>query len=468
MLHLSWYDYPGKWIPPSKEDYLCLRKKRYDHKHLSTSQRIYIEKGLNDDLSFAAIARKLDKHPSTIAKEVKKYRTFQPREKDPKKPARCALFKECTLRFLCDEKGCVKMCKSCYDVKLQVSKCSYLCPEYREPQCASISKAPFVCNHCARQRTCNKNKAYYIAQNADKSSQELLVSCRQGINQAPVDIAMLDKLISPLLAQGQSLAHIYAFHGHEIPCSRKTLYNYIDQGVFTAKNIDLRRKVRYKCKPRKTGTRVSLAAKEFRIGRTYEDFQKFIQKNPDIPVVELDTVEGGRDNSTQAFLTLFFRNCSLMLIFVLQEKSQDQVIKVFDYLTEKLGIGVFQELFPVILTDNGVEFQFPERLECDKNGGIRTKIFYCNPNSSWQKGRIEKNHEYIRYVIPKGQSLDNYKQGDACVLMNHINSEARDSLNGCTPFRLSKMLLNNRLHRLLCLQEIPADQVNLKPSLLKK
>lgn len=444
------------------------KKKEYDHKHLSTSQRIHIEKGLNDGLFFAAIARKLDKHPSTIAKEVKKYRTLQPREKDPKKPARCALFKECTLRFLCDKKDCVKMCKSCYDVKLQVSKCSYLCSEYREPQCASISKAPFVCNHCARQRTCNKEKAYYIAQNADQSSQELLVSCRQGINQAPADIAMLDTLISPLLAQGQSLAHIYAFHGHEIPCSRKTLYNYIDQGVFTAKNIDLRRKVRYKCKPRKTGTRVSLAAKEFRIGRTYEDFQKFIQENPDIPVVELDTVEGGRDNSTQAFLTIFFRNCSLMLIFVLQEKSQDQVIKVFDYLTEKLGIKVFQELFPVILTDNGVEFQFPERLECDKNGEIRTKIFYCNPNSSWQKGRIEKNHEYIRYVIPKSQSLDHYKQRDACVLMNHINSEARDSLNGCTPFRLSKMLLNNRLHRLLCLQEIPGDQVHLKPSLLKK
>lgn len=444
------------------------KKKEYDHKHLSTSQRIHIEKGLNDGLSFAAIARKLDKHPSTIAKEVKKYRTLQPREKDPKKPARCALFKECTLRFLCDKKDCVKMCKSCYDVKLQVSKCSYLCSEYREPQCASISKAPFVCNHCARQRTCNKEKAYYIAQNADQSSQELLVSCRQGINQAPADIAMLDTLISPLLAQGQSLAHIYAFHGHEIPCSRKTLYNYIDQGVFTAKNIDLRRKVRYKCKPRKTGTRVSLAAKEFRIGRTYENFQKFIQENPDIPVVELDTVEGGRDNSTQAFLTIFFRNCSLMLIFVLQEKSQDQVIKVFDYLTEKLGIKVFQELFPIILTDNGVEFQFPERLECDKNGEIRTKIFYCNPNSSWQKGRIEKNHEYIRYVIPKSQSLDHYKQRDACVLMNHINSEARDSLNGCTPFRLSKMLLNNRLHRLLCLQEIPGDQVHLKPSLLKK
>ena len=81
---------------------------------------------------------------------------------------------------------------------------------------------------------------------------------------------------------------------------------------------------------------------------------------------------------------------------------------------------------------------------------------------------IEKNHEYIRYMIPKGNSLDPYDQKDATVLMNHINSEARDSLNGCTQFKLSKMLLNNNLHRLLKLKEIAPDQVTLKPSLLKK
>lgn len=107
----------------------------------------------------------------------------------------------------------------------------------------------------------------------------------------------------------------------------------------------------------------------------------------------MDTVEGGRENSTRAFLTMFFRNCSLMLIFVLEEKTQERVIEVFDLLTEKLGLKVFHELFPVILTDNGTEFQFPARLECDENGEIRTKLFYCNPNSSWQKGMIEKNHE---------------------------------------------------------------------------
>jgi IS30 family transposase len=451
----------------NKENLIMSKIISFDQKHLSTSQRIKIEKGLNDGLSFAAIARNIEKHPSTVAKEVKKYRTFQPKTSSGQ-PLQCALFKECTMRFLCEEKDCVKLCKSCYDVKLKVSRCSYLCPEYRQPQCPSIRKAPYVCNGCLKIKRCNKDKAFYIAQGADQSSQELLVSCRSGINQEAVDIALLDELISPLLKQGQSLAHIYAFHGHEIPCSRRTLYNYIEQGIFTARNIDLRRRVRYRCKPRKTGTRISLAAKEFRIGRTYEDFQKFTKENPMVPVVEMDTVEGGRDNSRQAFLTLLFRNCSLMLVFVLEEKTQDHVIEVFDLLTEKLGIETFQELFQVILTDNGTEFQFPARLECNKYGEIRTKVFYCNPNSSWQKGMLEKNHEYIRYVIPKGESLDTYTQADAIKLMNHINSEARDSLNSCTPFRLSQMLLNNKLHKLLKLREIPADEVSLKPSLLKK
>lgn len=442
-------------------------KNCYDQKHLTTTQRIKIEKGLNDGLSFAAIARNIDKHPGTIAKEVKKHRFFPPRQY-PDKPIQCARFKECQLRFLCDKPNCVKVCKYCYNVPLRQPRCISDCPDYLEPRCLKLSKAPFVCNYCPKVKHCQKHHAFYSAQKADESYKELLVSCRAGINQDAADIALLDDLISPLLKQGQSLAHIYAFHGHEIPCSRRTLYNYIDKGIFSARNIDLRRKVRYKCKPRKTGTRISLAAREFRSGRTYEDFQKYLREHPGVSVVEMDTVEGGKENSKQAFLTLFFRCCSLMLIFVLEEKTQDHVIEVFDLLHEKLGQESFQGLFPVILTDNGSEFQFPARLECDKNGEIRTRVFYCNPNSSWQKGMIEKNHEYIRYVVPKGKSLDVYTQADAMKLMNHINSEARDSLNGCTPFRLSQMLLNSALHKLLKLREIPADKVSLRPSLLKK
>lgn len=439
---------------------------KYDGKHLTTTQRIKIEKGLMDGRSFAFIARSIEKHPSTVAKEVKKYRYF-PKRDNAGNDLQCAFFKSCQMRFLCDDKDCIRPCKLCYDTTLRKRKCSLICPDYQENVCSKIQKAPYVCNGCPKFRRCILQHALYSAQQADESARELLLSSRDGINQSPADIAILDELISPLLKQGQSLAHIYAHHGHEIPCSRRTLYNYIDKGVFTARNIDLRRRVRYKCKERKTGTRISLAAREFRIGRTYEDFCSLMKKEPGLYVVEMDTVEGGRGNSKQAFLTMLFRNCSLMLIFVLAQKSQECVIEVFDTLSEKLGIQTFKTLFPTILTDNGTEFQFPQRLECDKNGEIRTKIYYCNPNSSWQKGMLEKNHEYIRYVIPKGQSLDPYSQKDATLLMNHINSEARDSLNGCTPYKLSLILLNGKLHKLLGLAEIPPDEVTLQPSLLK-
>ena len=95
------------------------------------------------------------------------------------------------------------------------------------------------------------------------------------------------------------------------------------------------------------------------------------------------------------------------------------------------------------------------------------RFFYCNPHSSWQKGMIEKNHEYIRLVIPKGKNMDCYTQDDITLLMNHINSEARDSLNGCSPFKLSLLLLNNKLHSIVHLNEIDPDKVTLIPDLLK-
>lgn len=454
-----------KWIPLLIRR-ITMDQNKYKGKHLTTTERIYIEKGLVDGKTFAAIARDIEKHPSTISKEVKKRRFFPERKKSNVKVV-CDRRKICQVRFLCDKEDCYKLCKTCFRSSRE-NGCKETCPDYRPKVCEKIRKAPYVCNGCPKLRRCELQHALYSASDADASYQNILVSTREGINQSPADIAMLDMLISPLLKKGQSMAHIYAHHGHEIPCSRRTLYNYIDKGVFEARNMDLRRKVRYKHKVRKTGTRVSLLAREFRIGRMYEDYQKFMKTNPHTNVVEMDTVEGGKGTSKKVFLTLFFRNCSLMLIFLLEEKTQEQVIEVFDVLSERLGINNFNELFPLILTDNGVEFQFPKRLERNEHGEQRTKIFYCNPNCSWQKGMIEKNHSYIRYVIPKGDSFAKLTHEDATLLTNHINSEARDSLNGCTPFKLSQYLLNNKLHSLLKLEEIHPDQVCLRPELLKK
>lgn len=157
-----------------------------------------------------------------------------------------------------------------------------------------------------------------------------------------------------------------------------------------------------------------------------------------------------------------------MLAFLLDSCTGEAVVDVFDDLYKTLEADVFEKTFPVILTDNGPEFKAYERLESDEFGKRRTRVFYCDPMASHQKGRIEKNHEYIRYIIPKGKSFNDLTQEKVTKMMNHINSTARASLNDNTPFKLAQMLHDKRLLESCFLQLIPADDVHLKPTLLKR
>lgn len=429
-----------------------------NQKHLTLSQRIQIEKGLNDSRSFAEIARELEKDPSTISKEVRKHRATKARNNDFA-AIPCANRSTCSIRYLCPIE-CGYMCKMCHEPN---KRCNEICDNYTPLQCSKLSKAPYICNGCGKRGGCLLEKKIYVAKYADDCYREILVSSREGINQTAESMKMLDDLVSPLIKKGQAIAHIYAHHGEEIHCSRRTLYTYINKSIFSARNLDLRRRVKYR--PRKKATQKSIINREFRNGRNYDDFQKLLKGSPSVSVVEMDTVEGIKGG--KVLLTMMFRNCSLMLAFLLTSKTQKEVKRVFDELTEMLSIETFRTLFPVILTDNGVEFQDPLLLECTAFGEMRTKIYYCNPNSSWQKGMIEKNHEYIRLVVPKGKPFDVYTQADITFMINHINSEARDSLNGCTPYQLSQLLLNHQLHTGLLLQKIAPDEVTLRPELLK-
>ena len=161
----------------------------------------------------------------------------------------------------------------------------------------------------------------------------------------------------------------------------------------------------------------------------------------------MDTVHGTR--SGKVLLTFIFRNCSLMLAFIIDNCTEVAVKEAIDKLYEVVGHEDFKRHFPVILTDNGSEFKDPNSLELDNEGNQRTKIFYCNPMASYQKPHVEKNLEIT-------------------LMMNHINSTARASLNGNTPFKLAQMLLDNSLLDKLSLKPILADEIHLKPALFKK
>ena len=420
--------------------------------------RLIIEYGLDQNYTLKEIAERIKKDPTTVSKEIKRNRFLKVNKIKEKDLRSCQHRRSCTNTNLCSS-GCGKQCKKCSFIN------SYrTCKEYSVKKCSKLNRYPYVCNSCNTVTTCTGEKSYYKAKVADTKYKELLVSSREGLNITSHELKKMDEIISPLILKGQSISHIFTHHKGEINCCERTLYYYFDKNAFTARNIDLPRKVKYK--PRKKSTLPLVKESADRAGRTFSDFVSFIEENPDFPIVEMDTVHGTR--SGKVLLTFMFRNCSLMLAFIIESCSQAAVKEVIDKLYGVLGHDVFKRSFPVILTDNGSEFKNPEDLELDEMGNQRTKIFYCNPMASYQKPHVEKNHEYIRYIIPKGKSFNDRTQKDITLMMNHINSAARASLNGSTPFKLAQMLLDDSLLDKLSLKHIDADEVHLKPALLKK
>ncbi len=426
-------------------------------KHLTLQDRYTIEEGLNHGYTLTRIAEEVGKDKSTISKEIRKHRIGNSQK--------IGNVNDCMNRFQCPIQHLCKDCRVDRDCcRCRKTDCRKVCPEYRSDSCRYTRRAPYVCNGCSMVYDCHRPHFYYRATSAWSSYVERLKASREGISLTGEQLYELDCLLTPLLKQGQSIAHIYAVHRDEIPCSVKTLYNYIDMGILTARNIDLPKKVKYKPRKRKrTEPEIDYACRE---GRTYKDFLAYMEKNSEANVVELDTVHGARTKGS-VMMTMLLRNTSLMLIFLMPDCTQASVKAVFDQLTDKLGMEEFRKCFPVILTDNGSEFKNPKSLEMTDNGQERTRIFYCDPLASWQKAKLEKNHEYIRRVLAKGQSLEGYTQKDMTLLANHINSTARSSLNNRTPFELAELLNSEKLLKVLGLKKIEHDKVVLTPQLFR-
>lgn len=158
-----------------------------------------------------------------------------------------------------------------------------------------------------------------------------------------------------------------------------------------------------------------------------------------------------------------------MFIFLLDSKTTKEVTRVFQFLKSSLGLTEFKRGFQIILTDNGTEFFNPETIEFDENTGeLLSRVFYCNPSASYQKGSLEKNHKYIRYVLTKPSSFDFLTQEDCNVLMSHINSVPRVILKGKTPYNTVLYFIREEQLLKLGVTFINPDDVSSSPNLLKK
>lgn len=427
---------------------------------LTLAERIVIECGIYEKLKLNEIAKKIRKTPESISREIRANLTIaigeHPFGKD------CRFAGECKTKGLCGKEGCLKRCVSCREYD-----CREFCTRYNNSPCAALSKPPYVCNTCGQKRKCKADRAYYIAQQADSMARRRYSKARSKIQTRGEDLERLDELVSPLILKGQPLTHIWSEHGEELGISQRTLYRYIDQGILSVGNIDLRRKVSYRQRKKKKEISEGFLNQEFRKNRGYDDYLKYMEKYPDTPIIQMDTVKGCREQGKR-LLTIHFCNTNMMLMLLMRDGKADTVVEQFDMLTGLLGIEEFRKIFPVILTDNGSEFKHTRDLETTEDGKKRTKVYYCDPQASWQKPQIEKNHEFIRYVLPKGKSLNPYTQEDMILLANNINSIRRESLGNKSPYEATTDKSILKLMDLMGLHTVPADEVNLTPDLLKR
>ena len=423
--------------------------------------RIIIENGLNQSLSFKAIARKIDKDATTVSKEVRNHIEVR------KVAGFGRVFNNCAIRHECNKVNAVcQLCLVPNIKKCRICKegCYKTCIDFMEETCPKLSKPPYVCNGCDDRNKCTLTKHYYYAFQANKSYESNLSDSRTGIVISQENIDRLNSLLVPLIVdQNQSIHHVYINHCDEIMMSEKTLYKVIDSGVLQVRNIDLPRKVRRRSRKKESSYKVD---KECLKGRRYEDFQAFMKNNPDISVVQMDTVEGVKGES--CLLTVHFTVCNLMIAVKREFNDSKSVTDFFNDIYEKLGAELFKTLFPVILTDNGSEFSNPKAIEFDDEGNRRTYVFYCHPSSPFEKGSCEVNHELLRRIVPKGKSWNPYTQKDINLMMSHINSYAREKLNNKSPLLLFTTLYGEDTTNILSIGRIEPDDINLSSSVIKK
>ena len=382
------------------------------HKHLTLSDRNDIQLGLERGETFKAIGQLILKDPTTVSKEVKRNKQVR----------------DSTSNNL---------------------------------PCPLLAKAPFVCNGCPKRRqNCGFKKIFYLAKQAQKQYEQTLVEAREGTPLNSQTFWDIDKVISDGVKKGQHIYHILKTHNLDV--SSSTVYRHIRKGYLSIAPIDLARAVKFK---ERRKSNLPSIPKEAKKGRSYEDFQNYLSLNQLNYWLEMDTVIGRMGGKVLLTFNLSF--CNFIFARLLDNKTALEVTKHLYDIKNTLHQADkdFCQLFPVILTDNGGEFARVDDIEMDVRG--ESKLFFCDPNRSDQKGRIEKNHTLIRDILPKGTSFDNLTQEDINLVCSHVNNVKRAALNGKSAYELFAFTYGEEIPKLLGISKIPAEDVCQSSTLLQ-
>lgn len=213
-------------------------------------------------------------------------------------------------------------------------------------------------------------------------------------------------------------------------------------------NLSLKRKVKKKLEVKKLKKRNEPANY---ISRKYVDYLQYKDEKPDIPTTEMDTIYNNQ--SGPYIQTFIFENISFMLGILHSEKTADSMSKALDLIQNKLTTEEYQKIFSLLLADRGTEFATPIQFELNiDTGEIRSKIFYCDAQMPSQNPHIENNHNFVREILPNGQSQVNLIQEKVDLVFSYINSIPRKLLGGKTPYEVFSFLYVENILKKLNIQ----------------
>lgn len=373
---------------------------------LSVSERIKIQILLERNLSFSEIAQELNRSVSTISREVGRNATIK--NKDGSK-----------------------------------------CP-----------KRLMVCNKCSKRYYCSFRQIFYSYEEAQNKAENRNESAQNRTKLSPEVITTINDIVTPGVRNSKSLHHVYFANPIlKTLCSERTIRRLIYRRELEVKAHELRRYVRYKRTYQKNN-KLWVRNIEVLYGRLYEDFLNYVKKHKRMNIVQYDSVIGKRDDK-QALLTIMFPKYNFQFGFLIKKDNPNDVNHKLRLLFRKLGDDAVRVIFPINVADNGSEFSYFNRLELNSAGQTICRTFFTRPYRSNDKASCERNHELIRYCLPKGKSLNFLTQDQVDEMFSNINCLIRKSINNSTPYELVLRKYGQEFMDTIGIQRISTKKVRL-------
>lgn len=410
---------------------------------ITLDDRINIQSSLAKHKTMKELCRIIKKNQSTIYRELKKYSYVK--ESDRKGCFHCSKLSECRA-----------------DGVFVNRTVRYKCIDFEPIPCNRLKKYPFVCNGCDLVQACHKHKIYYDCKKAEYISRLDRVGTRKKKRIPFKIISRIDEIVSPLVKRGQSLHHIYTTN-QELKkyCSERTIRRLIYDRFLEAKASSLPRYLSYRHSVSEYDpSRNQIHNIDRMLERTFTDFQRYTKNHPDLSVVQYDSVVG-KKHDKKAILTITFPNERFQFGRLIRKGDARYVLDVMDSLFTILGDTLAKEVFAINLSDNGTEFASFHHLETRN-----VRVYFTNPYRSIDKAACERNHEFIRYIIPKNKTMDKLTQEKVDLMFSHINSYVRKSNQNKTPYELILERFGKDFLDLIGIKKISPQDILLTPELL--